>query len=602
MARFASYNQGHMVKPLMPSPRGTVMSHRDFIDYAENSRSDWGDYLGSAWELGGYEPTLGNLAIRQAAIPPEYPDAVHARVEDSFAPRTVDGMEPSQFELDRFDRLGPPNVPGDPLELPPNERPYVEDEYRQSPYWREGLKTYHEEPGMYPNRAKALAEQYDHKRYLEWAYERGPDGVLSGIAGFGVRMVRAGITDPLLAVPLIGPATRGVLVAKAGAIGGRALSYGAQGAGMVAIGEGVSIPMANDLGDEIGWQEYITNVALGGLLIGAGGAAVGMYRKARFGRESTTQFDLDLLGPNGLFPERLRRQRDMVLSRSQGVNNVNRSRIVLGLAVDSVSSGESVRVGEVLAPQLAEDLAKSVGIAPVDVTPVRAFQEGQLVRASGDERIGRVGREIDDDTVEVLFDAVDTADGTVGPAIVPTAKADLVPLPTDATGGVHAGITYNELLDTIRSVEAHHPGIREFLSEFSKPARRAAWDKLTPEQQNSTARAVQREIAKGPREVAPDDVGNVPLPKATTEELDAAAKSVSTADSPVDSLARDQGIDPDTGDLIDDTLDDIKGLIESGAVAREEAEELVAATAELGRVRAFAEALKAATLTVCGRG
>jgi hypothetical protein len=172
---------------------------------------------------------------------------------------------------DEFGRQSPglndlSGVPSDPL--------MSKDAYEASPNFRPGLEW---DAGMTEARAAAQAATHDRQAYRESLIVRSDAGALGQTAGFLAGMGPAAL-DPTNYVPLLGPASKALMVARFGRIGGALLGHGADAALNTGLFEPLAGLAAQTEGRSYGWEDagsdILTN-ALGGALLGtaAGEAA-----------------------------------------------------------------------------------------------------------------------------------------------------------------------------------------------------------------------------------------------------------------------------------------------------------------------------------------
>lgn len=140
-----------------------------------------------------------------------------------------------------------------------------EDEWRNGPYFREGL-TY-PKGGLTQNVAEVLAERKDEAEINAFKLERG-----SGVAKW-TGIIAGSIPDPLNFIPFIGPAARAGAIARFGEIGGRVLA-GAADAGIGAIlSEPALYALADAYQEDRDIRDSLLNI---GMALGIGGVIGGV--------------------------------------------------------------------------------------------------------------------------------------------------------------------------------------------------------------------------------------------------------------------------------------------------------------------------------------
>lgn len=187
-----------------------------------------------------------------------------------------------------------------------------EDQYKTSPYFREGVKW---DMGMTADRAAALAEAYDAKRVREYFASKRPfTAFIGNLAGQAV--------DPINYIPIAGPAVKAASVAKFGRVAGSAAVGALDAAANTAIASGVTYDARKSMGDDITWQSTVTDIAMSALI----GSAFGTISGAIDARRSV----------------RLEKAREEAQARLATLKNVQDARIALNGAIDGLARGEDV--------------------------------------------------------------------------------------------------------------------------------------------------------------------------------------------------------------------------------------------------------------------
>ena len=152
-----------------------------------------------------------------------------------------------------------------------------EAEWRASPYWRQDLAY---DPDTTEGLAEVRARQRDERKWTNELIARRDAGAFETVLGFGAGLVGS-IPDPINFVPLVGPAWRAAVVARAAT---RA-AFVARSAMVGAVEGGVATTLLTPLimheskyiGDEMSWADAGLNVAIGAALSGVVGGAGGAF-------------------------------------------------------------------------------------------------------------------------------------------------------------------------------------------------------------------------------------------------------------------------------------------------------------------------------------
>lgn len=177
-------------------------------------------------------------------------------------------------------------------------RPIAREEWRYSPFWREGVAW---DERMTEGRARAVARVYDENRYRRALMQARDPNAFETVLGFGGMLVGS-IPDPVNFVPIAGPLVRGLraggTAVEAGTMAGRMLAGAARtldtpGVAGAALrgtvdatgGNILAMPLVYgaqaQFGDEITFDRVVADLAIGAL-IGAGfGTAGGLIERAR---------------------------------------------------------------------------------------------------------------------------------------------------------------------------------------------------------------------------------------------------------------------------------------------------------------------------------
>lgn len=201
----------------------------------------------------------------------------------------------------------------------------AEDQYKASPYFREGVKW---DMGMTQDRAAALADAYDAKRVREYFASKRPfTAFIGNIAGQAI--------DPINYIPIAGPVVKAASVAKFGRIAGGAAVGALDAAANTALASGVTYNARQSMGDEITWQSTISDIAMSALI----GSAFGTISGAIDARRSS----------------RLAEARKSAEAQLATLKNTQDARIALNGAIDGLARGE-----DVVLPANAADAVQSI--------------------------------------------------------------------------------------------------------------------------------------------------------------------------------------------------------------------------------------------------
>lgn len=176
-----------------------------------------------------------------------------------------------------------------------NPEPLQRHEWEASAYWRQGVPW---DDRMTVGRAQAIAETFDENRYRRRLMDARNPGMLEWGIGFLGQMGGA-VADPVNFLPVAGPAARAfrfgeslssplsraagaaaTALERPGLVGGFT-----RGAAEGVVGNAVAAPyvysVQQQFGDEVTWGRVVTDLAVGGLIGGAFGAA---FNRAGAGR------------------------------------------------------------------------------------------------------------------------------------------------------------------------------------------------------------------------------------------------------------------------------------------------------------------------------
>lgn len=261
--------------PLDSGPNWGVMSDRDVLDRARDLPVGYGEMLGSTIaESFITSPGLGT-AIREAGTPDRVPS------RDVVTPPELDLQDPLVVPrpgVEQPFRIQPP--PGTWLETEDEYQirrkragALSKTEYEASPNFRTGIPY---DAGMTQDRAAALASWYDASKARQDTIARGPGGFLGTSLWLG-GMVIGSAADPVNYIPVFGPEVRAAQIAKFGRFGGSMLTSAADAALNTAVTFGITAGARSSFGDDVTWQGFLTDVAIGAVIGGAFGAAAAKW-------------------------------------------------------------------------------------------------------------------------------------------------------------------------------------------------------------------------------------------------------------------------------------------------------------------------------------
>lgn len=257
--------------PFEVGPNWGVMTDRDVFERARDLPTGYGEMLSSTIaESFITSPGLGT-AIRDVSTPERVPS------RDVVTPPEMDLRDPlAQPTLgqDQPFRIQPP--PGTWLETEDEYQirrkragALSKEEWQSSPNFRTGIPY---DPGMTQDRAAALASWYDASKVRQDTIARGPGGFIGTSLWLG-GMVVGGAADPVNYIPIFGPEVRAAQIAKFGRLGGSMLTSAADAALNTAATSALTAGTRASFGDDVTWQGFLTDVAIGAVVGGAFGAA-----------------------------------------------------------------------------------------------------------------------------------------------------------------------------------------------------------------------------------------------------------------------------------------------------------------------------------------
>ncbi len=152
-----------------------------------------------------------------------------------------------------------------------------EAEWRASPHWRQDLDY---DPDTTEGLAEVRARQRDEREWTNELIARRDAGAFETVLGFGAGLVGS-IPDPINLVPLVGPAWRAAMVARAGTRAAFVARSAAVGAAEGGVATTLLTPLimheSKYIGDEMSWADAGLNIAIGAALSGVVGGAGGAF-------------------------------------------------------------------------------------------------------------------------------------------------------------------------------------------------------------------------------------------------------------------------------------------------------------------------------------
>jgi len=257
-------------------PQWDLMTDSNVLERARDLPVGYGEMLGNTIvESFVTSPGLGT-AIREAGTPDRVPS------RDVVVPQ----------ELETRDPLVPPTLGGEdgPVRFRPPAGTFLEDEeeakqrraaagvltkeeWQASPSFRDKIPY---DPGMTADRASALASWYDASQARQAIIDKGPGGFLGNAIWLG-GMLAGSLPDPVNYIPILGPEVRAAQIARFGRLGGSAAVSSADAALNTAIMSGLTAGTRQSFGDDVTWQSWLTDVAIGAAIGGAFGAATSRW-------------------------------------------------------------------------------------------------------------------------------------------------------------------------------------------------------------------------------------------------------------------------------------------------------------------------------------
>lgn len=204
-----------------------------------------------------------------------------------------------------------------------DQKALSEDDYKRSPHFRKNIPW---DAGMTEARAKALADWDDHREIRKFYGAKRPiTAFIGGLMGQAL--------DPINYIPIAGPAVKAAAIARAGRIGGAALTGSLDAAANTAIFGVATRETRRPYGSDVSWQATVSEIAVAALIGSAFGGIAGAL-EARGASRAAAEAQ----------------------TRLGTLRTTQEARIALNEAIDAVVRGEPVA----LSPNATEPIARTV--------------------------------------------------------------------------------------------------------------------------------------------------------------------------------------------------------------------------------------------------
>lgn len=262
--------------PLDDGPKWNVMSDTDVLERARDLPVGLGEMFAETLKDSFLTGPVGTAVVREGSTP----DPVASRdvtVPDELTPR-------DPLAVPRLGGEGGPTRFQPPagvfLESEPEYQQRRKDagalskeEWQASPSFRTKIPY---DPGMTADRASALAAWHDASEARQAIINKGPGGIIGNTVWIG-GMLAGSALDPVNYIPIFGPEVRAAQIAKFGRLGGSTLTSAGDAALNTAIMSGLTAGTRQSFGDDVSWQTFVTDVAIGAVIGGAFGAATSRW-------------------------------------------------------------------------------------------------------------------------------------------------------------------------------------------------------------------------------------------------------------------------------------------------------------------------------------
>lgn len=451
-----------------------------------------------------------------------------------------------------------------------------EEQYKASPSFRKSIPW---QQGLTDDRAAALAEQDDRRKVREFYASKRP--VTSFFGNLGGQAV-----DPINYIPVFGEAVASANVARFGRVAGRALTSSLDAAANTAIAGLATAPIRQQLGDDISWQNTVSQIAMAAVIGGAFGAVAG-----KFGRATPTE---------------LRAEAETKLAT---LKNVQESRVALNDALDGM-----IHQGEVNVSPASIDIVRRV--ADEEVPKVAIERMARETDPASFDRLDALNRTFDINDSEIRRLQSETMDNErFGPTRAAMIEADrLAEQVRKADAALQKAPSVKQKATESARLEKARDKLRQHLGtiddsvvqqieelDASLAARRQANEPVVQERSALSDRAKQiREDARKrywAERPAPsvrqqpaagiDQAAPVAAPDQAVAE---AVKRVARPEASRE-MAEQYRVNPETGEFAEQS--DLDQLIAAGRLTEEDQAMLDEADATIKSANAYSEAVKA---------
>lgn len=474
------------------------------------------------------------------------------------------------------------------------QRSLSEDQWRSSPFYRDGIPF---DRGMTNERAQALAEFYDAQKVRDFYAQKRPVTAFFG-------NITGQAADPINYVPIAGPAVKAAAVARTGRMLGSVLTSAADAALNTGIAAVATAPARAQFGDDVSWQETVSQIATAALI---GGAFGGIFGKIESFRENRA----------------LARAQESLAT----LKRVQEARLALNDAVTGLAQDGDVRLGETsagLVRQAATEADRATTLPPIDeANAVLPAQDGPAAMSNEVEALFREQVFAQSPELQARYAAAEAKFQEVQARVTALEEPLAARRQSDA-----AALIDQQSADRLRQIEAEleaKPSARraaelerergliveslgpeaiakaenDFRIGPEKKLKAARKSLATARQEFSRARSEVRTAAEQIRatnvaqyraqiDTAPAKAAPVNEP---TPEAQVAAARVGKPEMTPD-LAQQHGVNPDTGEFPEQA--DVEFLRSAGRLAPEEETALADADKTLEIGSAYGEAIKAA--------
>lgn len=598
--------------PLRGGSEWNVMTDADVLQRARDLPVGYGEMFGATFvESLITSPGLGTF-IRESSTP----DAIPSR----------DVVTPPELTM-RDPLAGPPRLGEDgPVRFAPPPGTFLEteseyqqrrkdagalspDEWKASPSFREGIPY---DPGMTADRAAALASWYDASKARQDVINRGPGGVLGTSLWIGGMLAGAAL-DPVNYIPIFGPEVRAAQIARFGRYAGSALTSAADAMLNTAATSAITAGTRASFGDDVSWQGFLTDIALSAVIGGAFGAATARWEGWQASRSANALEQVvaarralnDAVGdvlhgrPIEVTPavaEAVEKTvRDLEPTRQQLARENPGEVIAMRLrqsAPDLIDRDASLAQAERINREALDEINAELGDREVYGPVRRAIIEAEQAQAEQAQKVARLEAALaKTDSKKQRVKLQEQIDALRAEAPPPAAAVD---------PDVLARMQFLEESRTLRQqaldqVLAQRAEITPALEAKRAEVTAAYWDEVKRQPLAQAAAPTPEAVVQGL--VPPAERPVVAAPPAEAPDP-AAIRAAATVGKPAKDLAEQFGIDPKTGEFVEQA--EFDQLVDMGRVTADEAAAVERATALKQQTDAYAKALEAAAICRVG--